>query len=141
MAKAVVAAVRDAGLTDGIVVARNESAGTALADKYGFTWQADLGSAKPHVLVNATPVGMAGGPESMDLSFPVDAIDAAAVVFYVVAKPPETPLVLAATQRSKTVITGAEVIALQAAEQFALYTGVRPTVDQVRRASVYSRAE
>jgi len=32
------------------------------------------------------------------------------------------------------------VIALQAAEQFALYTGVRPTDEQVRRASEFSRA-
>ena len=38
------------------------------------------------------------------------------------------------------VITGPEVIALQALEQFVLYTGVRPTDDQVRRASEFSRA-
>ena len=37
-------------------------------------------------------------------------------------------------------ISGAEVIALQAAGQFELYTGVRPTPDQVRRASAFSRA-
>lgn len=33
-----------------------------------------------------------------------------------------------------------DVIALQAAEQFALYTGVRPTPGQVAEASAYSRA-
>jgi shikimate dehydrogenase len=38
------------------------------------------------------------------------------------------------------VITGAEVIALQAAEQFERYTGVRPTAEQVAEASAYSRA-
>jgi shikimate dehydrogenase len=32
------------------------------------------------------------------------------------------------------------VIALQAAEQFTLYTGVRPSADQVRRAGEFSRA-
>jgi shikimate dehydrogenase len=37
------------------------------------------------------------------------------------------------------VITGVEVIALQAAEQFELYTGVRPTQEQVRRASDFAR--
>ena len=36
--------------------------------------------------------------------------------------------------------TGAEVIAVQAAEQFVLYTGVRPTPDQVQWASEFSRA-
>jgi shikimate dehydrogenase len=38
------------------------------------------------------------------------------------------------------VIVGTEVIALQALEQFVLYTGVRPTDDQFRRAAEYSRA-
>ena len=37
------------------------------------------------------------------------------------------------------VITGAEIIALQAAAQFELYTGVRPSDEHVRRASEYSQ--
>jgi shikimate dehydrogenase len=39
----------------------------------------------------------------------------------------------------KQVISGADVIALQAAEQFERYTGVRPTAEQVREASERSR--
>ncbi len=38
MAKAVVAALRDSGFTDGTVVARNEPAGRALAEAYGYSW-------------------------------------------------------------------------------------------------------
>jgi shikimate dehydrogenase len=53
--------------------------------------------------------------------------------------PPETPLIRYAKTRGQPVITGAEVIALQAAEQFVLYTGVRPTEEQIRRASEYAR--
>ena len=45
-----------------------------------------------------------------------------------------------ARAKGKQVITGAEVIVLQALEQFVLYTGVRPTHDQVRRAAAFSRA-
>jgi len=37
------------------------------------------------------------------------------------------------------VITGTEVQTLQAAEQFVLYTGVRPEVDQLVRASAFAR--
>src|SRR6478735_3392355 len=44
MAKATVAALRDAGFKDVTVVARNEDAGRALADQYGFGWTAELGS-------------------------------------------------------------------------------------------------
>jgi shikimate dehydrogenase len=62
------------------------------------------------------------------------------VVVDVVATPSETPLVLRARSNRATVVTGAEVAAVQAAEQFLLYTGVRPTDDQVRRASAHSRA-
>ena len=42
--------------------------------------------------------------------------------------------------RGKQVITGAAVITLQALEQFVLYTGVRSSDDQVRRASEFARA-
>ena len=41
MAKAVVAAFRGAGFTDLTVLARNETAGSTLADKYGYRWRAD----------------------------------------------------------------------------------------------------
>jgi len=58
----------------------------------------------------------------------------------VVAMPANTPLIALATELGKTAITGASVIALQAAEQFVLYTGVRPSAEQIQRASEYSRA-
>ena len=67
-------------------------------------------------------------------------LDTAATVLDVVALPALTPLVRRARAQGKQVITGAEVIGLQALEQFVLYTGVRPTDDQVRRASEFSRA-
>ena len=57
-----------------------------------------------------------------------------------VALPSETPLIMAARAAGVKVITGAEVIALQAAEQFERYTGVRPTAEQVAAASAISRA-
>ncbi|MDH6680629.1 shikimate dehydrogenase [Rhodococcus sp. LBL1] len=140
MAKAVVAALRDNEFRTVTVVARNHEAGPALAQTYGFEWRPELGEAHPQLLVNATPIGMTGGADADALPFPEDAVVAAEAVFDVVAMPPDTPLVRVATAHGKTVITGAEVIALQAAEQFALYTGVRPTDEQIRRASAFSRS-
>ncbi|WP_137725551.1 shikimate 5-dehydrogenase [Prescottella subtropica] len=139
MAKAVVAALRDAGFRAVTVVARNRRSGPVLARTYGFEWRPELGDGRPGLLVNATPIGMTG-PDAAALPFPEEAVAAADAVFDVVAMPPDTPLIRAATGTGKTVITGAEVIALQAAEQFALYTGVRPTDDQIRRASEFSRS-
>jgi shikimate dehydrogenase len=61
-------------------------------------------------------------------------------VFDVVALPVETPLIRAAREAGKRVVTGGEVIALQAAEQFALYTGVTPTTEQIAEAEEYASA-
>ncbi|MCQ1999409.1 shikimate 5-dehydrogenase [Arthrobacter zhaoxinii] len=139
MAKAVAAALRDAGFSDVTVVARNEATGRALADLYDFAWQAEPGTSTADLLINVTPLGMAGQDEDVQ-SFGDDAVAGAKTVFDVVALPAETPLIAAARAAGKPVITGAEVIAIQAEEQFVLYTGVRPTPAQVREAGEFSRA-
>jgi shikimate dehydrogenase len=145
MAKATAAALRDAGFTDVTIVARNESSGRALADLYGFKWSAELpatgAGGTADMIINVTPVGMAGGPDAHSLSFPQEAVDAAQVVFDVVALPAETPLIKAGRAAGKTVITGAEVATIQALEQFVLYTGIRPTDEQVRAAEEFTRAQ
>jgi shikimate dehydrogenase len=145
MAKATVAALRDAGFTNVTVIARNETTGRALAEQYGFQWRATLAGGTADMIINVTPIGMegsmAGGPETDSLSFPEDAIAAAKVVFDVVALPAETPLIKAARAAGKQVITGAEVATIQALEQFVLYTGVRPTDEQVRAAEDFMRAQ
>lgn len=138
MAKAVAAALRDAGFTQVTVVARNEVAGRRLADLYGFGWQPEPGDSTADLLINVTPLGMAGQDEDAQ-SFSEAAVAAAALVFDVVALPSETPLIQAARRAGKPVITGAEVAALQAAEQFVLYTGVRPSAEQIRQAGEFSR--
>ncbi|MDO4231512.1 MAG: shikimate 5-dehydrogenase [Lautropia sp.] len=141
MAKAVVAAFRDKGFSRLTVVARNADTGPKLARQYGFAHAASLDALREaaDILVNVTPIGMAGGPEAQDLSFPAALIHRAQVVFDVVALPVETPLIRAAHEANKTVISGAEVAVLQALEQFALYTGVRPDEDLVAEAAAFAR--
>jgi shikimate dehydrogenase len=141
MAKAVVAALRDAGFTSGTVVApRSLDRARPLAQRYGFEAAVGAPPTPARMLVNVTPIGMAGGPQEHDLPFTRELVEQAEVVFDVVAFPPETPLVRLGRELGRTTLTGAEVIAVQAAEQFVLYTGVPPTPDQVRRASEFSRA-
>ena len=139
MAKAVAAAFRDSGFEHGTLIARNEARGQALAHELGYRWAAEPTSLSAPLLVNVTPIGMAGGAEANNLSYSAEAITDATTVFDVVALPAETPLILAARAAGKTVITGAEVIALQATEQFERYTGERPTPDQVAAASAFAR--
>ena len=140
MANAVGAAFRDSGFTSGVIVARNVDTGGALADRLGYEYAPDVGDRTASVIVNVTPIGMAGGAEASECAFDPATIAAADTVFDVVALPSETPLIKAARDAGTAVVTGAEVIALQAAEQFERYTGVRPTDEQVAEASEISRA-
>lgn len=139
MAAAVGAAFRDHGFADGRVVARNRDTGAQLARRLDYGYAADVERTDGAVLVNVTPLGMAGGPDADALAFDDAAIAKAHTVFDVVAMPAETPTIVAARAAGVPVITGAEVIALQAAEQFERYTGVRPTPEQVAEASAVSR--
>ncbi|MFH2501090.1 shikimate 5-dehydrogenase [Klebsiella indica] len=140
MGKAVIAAFRDAGFRDVIIAARNRDNGLTLANQYGFQWQPQPEGNAVDILVNVTPLGMAGSAESETLAFSQTMVEQASVVFDVVALPPETPLIKLAQQLDKQVISGAEVIALQAVEQFVLYTGVRPDDALVAEAAAFARA-
>jgi shikimate dehydrogenase len=140
MGKAVAAALRDAGFATGAIVARNETAGRDLARRCGWGWRSNVGEATGAMLVNVTPIGMAGGAEADDLAFADDEIARAFLVFDVVALPSETPTIRTARRLGIPVITGAEVMTLQAVEQFVLYTGIRPDDAAIARAAAFSRA-
>jgi shikimate dehydrogenase len=140
MAKAVACALKDAGFRRGTMVARNEASGRQLAQLLGFDWQAEPDVVVADLLINVTPIGMAGAPEAQTLAFSETAVAAAQVVFDVVAMPWDTPLIRCAQAHGKPTITGAEVFAIQALEQFALYTGVRPSAELFRQAAQFARA-
>jgi len=134
MAKAMAAALHDLGFRHGVIVARNAATGGALAAAYGFAWAADLPDAPAPLLINVTPMGMEG-PDADKLAFPLGWIAACQMAFDVVAQPADTPFLLAAQAAGKPTISGAEVIVLQAVEQFVLYTGIRPTPAQILAAA------
>ncbi|MDO5055879.1 MAG: shikimate 5-dehydrogenase [Lautropia sp.] len=140
MAKAVVAAFRDKGFSRLKVYARNGQTGRHLAALYGYQHIDSLAKDPADILVNVTPIGMQGGPEADEVAYPEAAIAAASVVFDVVALPPDTPLIRRARALGKPVISGAEVIVLQAVEQFALYTGVRPDEKLMAEAAAFARS-
>ncbi len=136
MAGAVVAAFRSAGFDDVTVVARNADAGRAIAARSGYASAIEAPAAD--VLVNVTPLGMAG-PDADALSFHPALVETATTVFDVVAMPAETPLIRAARAAGVPVITGNAVHALQAALQFERYTGVRPSAEQVAAAHRFAQ--
>ena len=140
MAKAVLAALVDSGFRDGVVLSRTPQRGADLASRYGVESDTALNGRRPTLLINSTPIGMSGGPERDDLAFDANAIDAASAVLDVVYLPADTPMVRHAHSLGKTTITGDQVMLRQALEQFVMYTGVRPTPEQIQAAEDYANA-
>lgn len=139
MAKAVVAAFKNSGFTNVKIYARNQTTGQALAQAYGYEYIADLSHYTADILVNVTPIGMAGGADAENLAYPSDVIDTCKVAFDVVAMPADTPFLNYANRVGKQCISGAEVIVLQAVEQFELYTHIRPSDELIRDAAAFAR--
>lgn len=137
MAKAVVAALQHLGFRTGTIVARNREDGPALAAQYGFQWLPEMPAPGAAMLVNVTPLGMEGA-QAETLAFSPEQITACEIAFDVVAQPANTPFVRAARAAGKTVISGAEVIVLQAIEQFVLYTGLRPDPEAIAQAASFA---
>lgn len=134
MAKAVIAAFHDAGFKDVTILARNSEKGLQLSQKYHYPHQTTP-QKNYDILVNATSIGMDGGEEAKQLSFSRELISQATVIFEVVAIPINTPLINEAKRQHKIMITGKEVMILQAVEQFILYTGKIPSAEQIRIAA------
>lgn len=139
MAKAVAAALHDRGHKQGKIIARNAHKGQALARLYGFDWASSADGLTAPLLINATPLGMAGA-DADALAFPMPSINDAKIIFDVVALPVETPFLRAGHQAGKKLICGADVGILQAVEQFVLYTGLRPDTAQIQTAAAFARA-
>jgi len=86
----------------------------------------DLPASTCAAYINASPVGMAGGPRPDAIAVPVGEMRSAGpetVVFDTVYTPVETPLICAARDRGCRVIDGVELFVRQAAAQFELWTG------------------
>jgi shikimate dehydrogenase len=83
------------------------------------------------LLVNATSLGMAGGP---GLDLPLDRLPAAAVVNDIVYTPLETPLLVAARRRGNRVVDGLGMLMHQGRLGFAAWFGIEPEVTSALRA-------
>ena len=123
MGKAVLAALVDAGFGEGVLLVppgRDLDRARALGARYGVPVVTSESQVTAGLLVNASPVGMAGSQLAGQVAFGEGAVRAARVVFDVVYLPVRTPLVALATSLGRTVLRGDEVMARQAAEQFVL---------------------
>jgi shikimate dehydrogenase len=127
-ARAIAAALLDAGCPRVTLVNRSRARAEALAEALGGP--VAVAGAPPlddaALLVNTTSLGMAGQPPlEMDLS----PLPAQAVVADIVYVPRETPLLRAAAARGLSAVGGLGMLLHQAVPGFAAWFGVTPVVD------------
>jgi shikimate dehydrogenase len=87
------------------------------------------------LLVNCTPIGMRHSAAENDTPIPPELIPSGALVFDLVANPPETRLLAEARRRGARGVSGMAMLVYQGAESFRLWTGLEPPLDVMRRAA------
>ena len=140
-ARAVVAALADAGAPDVRIVNRTRERAEALAASLGGalsvrSWeQRGEALAGAGLLVNTTTLGMAGqAPLDLDLA----ELPGRALVTDIVYAPLVTPLLEAARARGNPVVDGLGMLLHQARPGFEAWFGLRPEVTPALRAFVLS---
>lgn len=138
-ARAVIAALLEAGVPELRLVNRTASRAETLASDFGSAvkpvpWQARGGALRDAaLLVNATTEGMVGRPP---LSLDLGELPPVAVVTDLVYVPLMTPLLAAAAARGNPIVDGLGMLLHQARPGFSRWFGVTPEVTPALRAHV-----
>ena len=104
----------------------------ALPDVHA-SWAASVLSCR--LLINCTSVGMAGTQEEKGSPVPIDLIPAGALVFDLIYRPIQTPLMAAARKRGAGVLGGLPMLIYQGADSFRLWTGLEAPLEVMFRAA------
>ena len=134
--RAVIRALAEAGADEVVVVNRTPERGTEAAQ---LAERARTGApedaADADLVVNATPLGMAG---VADAGLPLDPslLRAGQVVVDLVYEPRRTPLLAAAEERGAVAVGGIGMLVHQAALAFEHWTGAPPPIEAMREAAL-----
>lgn len=125
-ARAVVRALAAAGAAEILVVNRNAERAREAAAHAGDCGRvgasADLSDAD--LVINGTPLGMAGAGHEDAMPFDVDGLRDDAVISDLIYHPAETPLIRAAASRGLRSQNGLSMLVFQAAVAFEHWTGI-----------------
>jgi shikimate dehydrogenase len=138
-ARAILAALSDAGVPEIRLVNRTLEKAEALIEEFGLkgralSWaDAESGLGDVGLLVNTTSLGMTGEPP---LGLALDRLPPDACVTDIVYAPLETDLLARARARGNRVVDGLGMLLHQAVPGFEAWFGVRPEVTPGLRALV-----
>ena len=135
-ARSIIEALGRAGAADIAVMSRaperaEEAAGLADAARVGEV--GEVGAMD--VVINASPVGMAGGPDPDGTPISTHALVPGQVVVDIVYQPRRTPLLVAAEAAGATTVGGVGMLLHQAAIAFEHWTGLDAPIDAMRAAA------
>lgn len=130
-ARAIGFGLKEAG-AEVILASRTPERGRRLAEDLACEWHhlQDVAGIRAEALVNATSVGMA--PEIEELPARGLAFSAFRVVMDIVYSPLETRLLREAAQAGCLVVNGLEMLLLQGAAQFEIWTGKAAPLEAMR---------
>jgi shikimate dehydrogenase len=101
-----------------------------LARELGFNSLSSLKGVEPHVIINATSVGM--HPHLGESPLPREALRRGMVVMDIVYQPLKTKLLQDAEEKGCRTIDGLEMLSRQAAVQIEIWTKKKPEVKQIK---------
>jgi shikimate dehydrogenase len=129
-ARAVILALAEAGADDIAVLNRGHDRAATAASVAGKVGRVGSPGDVPtaDLVVNATPVGMAGTATSGRSSVDPDLLRAGQLVADLVYHPRQTPLLVAAARRGAATVDGVGMLVRQAALQFSMWTGAEAPV-------------
>jgi 3-dehydroquinate dehydratase / shikimate dehydrogenase len=139
-ARAAVFGCRDKG-AEVFILNRTPETAQKLARQSGSKTIKRDAVAKTHfdVIINATPIGMAGTSAKNAPTSPLAAAEInARYVFDLVYNPVETPFLRLARQKGIPVITGVEMFIQQGARQFEIWTGKPAPEEEMLRVVLHS---
>ena len=137
-AKAIIEAVGRARPAELVVVSRHRERAAEVAEALAPGTGRAGGAAEAgamDVVVNATPVGMAGGPDPDALPLAAELLTSAHTVVDIVYNPRVTPLLAAAERAGATAVGGVGMLIHQAALAFEHWTGQAAPVDAMAAAA------
>jgi len=117
---------------DVLVVNRTEKRGTSLADDLGCAYMnlQEFNGDNIDIIINTTPVGM--HPEIDKSPLEDDRLNTCSVVMDIIYNPIKTKLLELAEKKGCEIVSGVSMFAYQGAEQFRLWTGIKPPVDKMK---------
>lgn len=149
-ARAVIAGLAALGIKEVTIFARNEEKSQELIEvsiknyphlKINYTYlseKADMQGA--YIVVNTTPLGMQGKyeDESPLTDYSLDSLDKEALVYDIVYRPRQTKLLKMAEEKGLSTLDGLDMLILQGAKAFSLWTAKEPDIETMKQTLLQS---